>query len=260
MPLSERDLQLVGRAAGRIADERARHHVAESREATGRTLSAVEQELGQLEERQKRAAASLEQQTERLNDLELTVYARLDTLAENVDEMRRWLTQTLESIEERSQAQQRELETLRRENAVARDRLLKDNEQLFDVKLAEIGPMLADLVGRAAQEIRELTRVHVGELRADMLELIPEPVPGPPGEPGRGFRWRSDYDPEQRYAAMDVCKRNGSTWIATADEPGDCPGDGWELFVQRGTRGPRGYEGKAGKQGEPGRAAEERPA
>ena len=60
MPLSERDLQLVGRAAGRIADERARHHIAESREATGRTLSAVEQELGQVEERQKHAAAALE--------------------------------------------------------------------------------------------------------------------------------------------------------------------------------------------------------
>ena len=56
--------------------------------------------------------------------------------------MKRWLRQAVESIEERSQTQQRELETLRRENAVARDRLLEDNEQLFDVKLAEIGPVL----------------------------------------------------------------------------------------------------------------------
>ena len=75
--------------------------------------------------------------------------------------------------------------------------------------------------------------------------------------PARLPRSRGIYDPDTSYAELDIVVRNKGVWIARKDDPGSCPGHGWQLLVrdgragapgaqgQRGERGPKGEDGKA---------------
>jgi hypothetical protein len=66
------------------------------------------------------------------------------------------------------------------------------------------------------------------------------------------------YDVREKYARLDVVAFDGAAFIARRDNPGLCPGDGWQLLVSRaktgdrGQRGPRGERGDKGERGEPG--------
>ena len=46
---------------------------------------------------------------------------------------------------------------------------------------------------------------------------------------------------------------NGGSFISLRDDPGQCPGDGWQLLVTRGKPGPKGDDGQRGPAGPPGR-------
>jgi hypothetical protein len=84
---------------------------------------------------------------------------------------------------------------------------------------------------------------------------------GTDGTDGRSLRVRGTYREGETYAALDVVALNGGSFVARRDEPGECPGDGWQSLTlpgKRGERGPRGERGEAGARGEagePGRAA-----
>jgi hypothetical protein len=80
-----------------------------------------------------------------------------------------------------------------------------------------------------------------------------------PGRDGRTPKVCGPYDVRKSYARLDivVCD-NGTSFIAKRDDPGPCPGDGWEMLAARGRSGetivgPRGPSGKKGERGEPGR-------
>ena len=45
---------------------------------------------------------------------------------------------------------------------------------------------------------------------------------------------------------------NGSTFVARRDDPGDCPGDGWQLLASRGKAGNKGLPGPRGEKGDRG--------
>jgi hypothetical protein len=63
--------------------------------------------------------------------------------------------------------------------------------------------------------------------------------------------WRADG----HYDKLDVCAPNSCSFIATKDNPGPCPGDGWQLLVSQGKRGDRGERGDKGDRGPMGHPA-----
>jgi hypothetical protein len=65
------------------------------------------------------------------------------------------------------------------------------------------------------------------------------------------------YNEDTEYHRLDIVALNGSSFIAKRDDPGPCPGEGWQLLASagrtggRGERGPAGLDGR-GIKGEPG--------
>jgi hypothetical protein len=69
------------------------------------------------------------------------------------------------------------------------------------------------------------------------------------GADGRSFRIRGTFNPRERYKALDVVALGGASFIAQQDDPGACPGDGWQLSSQQGKRGLPGPQGEPGRHG-----------
>jgi hypothetical protein len=64
------------------------------------------------------------------------------------------------------------------------------------------------------------------------------------------------------YHRFDIVALNGSSFIARTDQPGACPGPGWQLIASAGRPGkpgPKGDRGEAGKSGERGLPGETGP-
>lgn len=76
-------------------------------------------------------------------------------------------------------------------------------------------------------------------------------APGRDGADGRSFTVRGTWSEGEEYRAMDVIARDGSGYVARVDNPGPCPGDGWQLIASKGKRG---GEGEGGRKGDPGPA------
>lgn len=76
---------------------------------------------------------------------------------------------------------------------------------------------------------------------------------GADGADGRGFRIRGTWAEGAEYAALDVVMLGGSSFVARVDDPGKCPGDGWQLLAAAGSRG---KAGEAGPRGVPGPAGQ----
>src|SRR6185369_3743034 len=63
----------------------------------------------------------------------------------------------------------------------------------------------------------------------------------------------------ETYAALDIVALDGGAFLARRDDPGPCPGDGWQLIVTRGKPGLKGEKGESvkgdkGDKGDPGPA------
>jgi integrin beta 3 len=71
---------------------------------------------------------------------------------------------------------------------------------------------------------------------------------GAPGVPGRSLNICKTYDPAKTYAHLDVVTLNASWFVAMKDNPGPCPGPGWQI----GPSGKTGHRGERGEKGEPG--------
>jgi hypothetical protein len=68
---------------------------------------------------------------------------------------------------------------------------------------------------------------------------------------------RGTYDSAMKYRGLDIVVSNGGSFIARHDNPGSCPGEGWQMIArqgQRGVAGEKGERGERGAQGEPGKA------
>jgi len=68
------------------------------------------------------------------------------------------------------------------------------------------------------------------------------------GIPGT-FSIKGTFDAKAVYNHLDVVAFNGASWVAKRDNPGVCPGDGWQLLAAHGSRGVRGERGPAGPAG-----------
>jgi hypothetical protein len=73
-----------------------------------------------------------------------------------------------------------------------------------------------------------------------------------PGRDARSPMPKSTFDPETKYRALDIVALNGGSFISLRDDPGPCPGDGWQLLTRQGARGPKGEPGDRGDRGERG--------
>lgn len=70
---------------------------------------------------------------------------------------------------------------------------------------------------------------------------------------------RGTWREGESYRALEVVALNGCGFIARADNPGPCPGDGWQLIASAGRPGKQGLPGGKGERGErgmPGMAAQ----
>jgi hypothetical protein len=78
-------------------------------------------------------------------------------------------------------------------------------------------------------------------------------VDGKDGRDGCSPNVRGTFKTGESYRAFDIVALNGGSFIARRDDPGDCPGDGWQLMStpgRRGQQGPRGERGPAGPAGQ----------
>jgi hypothetical protein len=73
-----------------------------------------------------------------------------------------------------------------------------------------------------------------------------------PGHDGRTPTPRSTFSADESYRALDIVALNGGSFIARRDDPGPCPGDGWQLLTRQGQRGIAGMKGERGERGERG--------
>jgi hypothetical protein len=69
---------------------------------------------------------------------------------------------------------------------------------------------------------------------------------GRDGAEGKSFSVRGTWEPFADYGAFDVVACNGASFVAKNDNPGECPGDGWQLMAAQGKRGKPGERGIAG--------------
>ena len=84
-------------------------------------------------------------------------------------------------------------------------------------------------------------------------DWIPLAVPGRDGRDGRDAispTVRGTWRPDASYQAFDVVAFNKGSFIAKYDNPGTCPGDGWQLLVSA-VKGERGLRGDRGPPGPP---------
>jgi len=60
---------------------------------------------------------------------------------------------------------------------------------------------------------------------------------------------RGTYKPRETYRALDIVSLHGGSFIARCDDPGECPGEGWQSLTMPGKRGDRGIAGPQGDRG-----------
>jgi len=75
----------------------------------------------------------------------------------------------------------------------------------------------------------------------------PEGPRGADGSNGRSFAIRGTWSEAESYHELDVVALNGASFGARRDDPGPCPGEGWQLIAAQGKRGNPGERGAPGK-------------
>ncbi|MCO5071135.1 MAG: hypothetical protein M9944_08015 [Rhizobiaceae bacterium] len=73
------------------------------------------------------------------------------------------------------------------------------------------------------------------------------------GADGRSPRVRETFDADADYSRLDIVALNGAAFIARRDDPGVCPGEGWQIISMQGKQGKPGQSIK-GDPGPPGPA------
>jgi hypothetical protein len=63
---------------------------------------------------------------------------------------------------------------------------------------------------------------------------------------------RGTFDTREQYQQLAIVVSDGAAWIARCDDPGICPGDGWQLMSKQGKTGRPGGPGERGPRGERG--------
>jgi len=70
-----------------------------------------------------------------------------------------------------------------------------------------------------------------------------------PGRDAASPTIRGTHREDETYHHLDIVALNGSSFIARHDDPGPCPGDGWQLIASAGRIGKPGIKGERGEPG-----------
>jgi hypothetical protein len=73
-----------------------------------------------------------------------------------------------------------------------------------------------------------------------------------PGRDATSPTIRGTYGEDETYRHLDIVALNGSSFVARHDQPGPCPGEGWQLIASAGRVGKPGIRGEKGDKGERG--------
>jgi hypothetical protein len=109
-----------------------------------------------------------------------------------------------------------------------------------------VGEVIGETTGRLGKRIREL-EIELAQTRGALDILRAKGVPG-------ALRVCGTYNPRSAYCFNDIVALNGGSFVARKDNPGECPGDDWQMIArqgQRGVAGERGPAGPAGRDGAP---------
>jgi hypothetical protein len=75
------------------------------------------------------------------------------------------------------------------------------------------------------------------------------------GRDGKSLRVCETYDEKIQYRELNMVALNGGMFIARQDDPGPCPGEGWQMMARQGQRGIAGEKGERGPKGDTGASA-----
>jgi hypothetical protein len=75
---------------------------------------------------------------------------------------------------------------------------------------------------------------------------------GRDGVDGKSPTVRKTWSETEDYSYLDIVVLNGGSFIARRDNPGVCPGEGWQLIASQGKQGKPGERGPAGPRGSDG--------
>jgi hypothetical protein len=89
---------------------------------------------------------------------------------------------------------------------------------------------------------RALLTEVIASLQRDFEETVKRRI----GE-AMAQRIRGTFQPGSKYDLGDLVARDGASFVARKNNPGPCPGDGWQLMAKQGQRGIAGPQGIAGK-------------
>jgi hypothetical protein len=221
------------------ARRRERERVAQAAAARQRQAAV---ELAEAEaygrERARRDAAKDERPIASLSDSYATVV-----------DMVRELKAELRDRDRKDTALRERMDRLEKENAELRERV-KQPRPLPPMR--QWVPGEATLAGEivAHQGAAWSARRNTGAEPKDGPDWVCASAPGQAGENGRDFRLRGIWSPAKTYRELDVVSHNGGAWAARRDEPGVCPGEGWQCFSMPGKRGPAGETGARGEKGD----------
>jgi hypothetical protein len=69
------------------------------------------------------------------------------------------------------------------------------------------------------------------------------------GKDGITPRVRGTFSADAQYQELDIVAHGGGSFIARRDNPGSCPGEGWQSLTMPGKRGDKGLPGSRGEKG-----------
>ena len=100
-------------------------------------------------------------------------------------------------------------------------------------------------------EEREFSRSVLGEVLADLAndlrDELSKALAGLRAQ--RSLEVTGTYDGSVKYRQLDVVALNGGSFVAKVDDPGVCPGPGWQLIACQGKAGRPGRDGTDGRAG-----------
>lgn len=112
----------------------------------------------------------------------------------------------------------------------AGERIVKLRRSVFRSELAHLAATIVNAERRRWQILRQLDPFDLGEGLGHMTS--------------RGFNLRGTFSLAAAYREGDVVALNGGSFAAKRDDPGPCPGPGWQLLVARGKAGRPGADCK----------------
>lgn len=158
----------------------------------------------------------------------------------------------------------------------------KDGDPGKSVTVDDVTPIINEAVAKAVAEIPRpkdgepgklpivkawADEVHyAGEVRThagSTWQAVRDTAKAPPhadwtciaqgGADGRSPQVRATWSEAEAYKALDIVALGGAAFIARRDEPGQCPGDGWQMIAMQGKQGKPGpaVKGDPGPAGKP---------